>query len=69
MRFSIKNFNIYIPICFSIYEASSEVALGIIPGSVNDVLNNADIVKKNNMPPITGISGDILIVKYGQLEI
>lgn len=51
------------------YAASSGVALGIIPGSVNDVLNKADIVKKNKIPPITGIKGDIRVVKYGQLQI
>lgn len=40
------------------YIASSEGALGIIPGSLKEVLNKELIVNANNKAPTTGNSGD-----------
>lgn len=65
---SINHNYIYIPICFSIYAASSGVALGITPGSLKLVRNKADITNINNKAPITGIAGVTCSAKYGQLE-
>lgn len=48
--------------------ASSKFARGITPGSENDVLRRELIVNKYNNEPITGIAGDILIAKNGQLN-
>lgn len=56
------------PICFSIYAASSGVARGITPGSLKLVRNNADITNMKSNPPITGIAGVMWSAKYGQLK-
>lgn len=63
----MSNYNL--PICFSTYAASSDVALGMIPGSVKLVLNKEDIVNKNKNPPIIGIAIVTFSAKYLQLEI
>ena len=57
-----------IPICFSMYAASSGVARGITPGSLKLVRNKADITKINNKPPMTGIAGVMFSAKNGQLK-
>ena len=71
LSYKAKNFTSYCncssPICFSVYAASSGVALGITPGSLKLVLNKADITNKNSNPPITGMAGVIRTAKYGQL--
>lgn len=56
------------PICFSIYAASSGVALGITPGSLKLVLNNVDITNRNIRAPTTGIAGVMRAAKNGQLK-
>lgn len=58
----------YLQTCFSIYAASSAVALGMIPGSVKLVLNNEPITKRNNIPDIIGITGVTFLLRYGQLK-
>lgn len=47
--------------------ASSEVALGMIPGSLKLVLNKAPRTKRNVKAPTTGIQGDSSLAKNGQL--
>lgn len=58
---------IYLPICVSMTAASSEVALGMIPGSLKLVLNKAPRTKRNVKAPTTGIQGDSSLAKNGQL--
>lgn len=58
----------YLPICFSVYAASSGVALGMTPGSLKLVLSNADMTNINSNPPITGMAGVIRTARYGQLS-
>lgn len=60
---------IKVPICFSMYAASSGVALGITPGSLKLVRRREDMTKMNNRPPITGIAGVNLTAKNGQLKL
>lgn len=57
-----------LPICFSRSAASSFVALGIIPGSVQLVCSKNDITNKNRSIPATGIAGLKCTAKYGQLQ-
>lgn len=49
---------IKLPICLSISAASSGVARGITPGSVQLVRNNVAMTKRNNKPAITGNDQD-----------
>lgn len=56
------------PICFSTYAASSEVALGIIPGSDRLVLSKEDMVNKNKNTPTMGIAIVTFSAKYLQLK-
>lgn len=60
--------NIYKPICFSTYAASSEDALGMIPGSERLVRSKEDIVNKNNNAPMIGIAIVTFSAKYLQLH-
>jgi hypothetical protein len=48
--------------------ASSGVARGMTPGSVKLVRNNVAITKKNNTLSTTGMAGDKLTARYGQLK-
>lgn len=57
-----------LPICCSMYIASSDGALGIIPGSLKEVLSKELIVKANNNAPTTGNNGDTWYDKNGQLK-
>lgn len=52
-----------LPICFSIYAASSWDALGMTPGSVKVVLNKELIVKIYSTAPTIGIAGVILVAR------
>lgn len=54
-------------ICFSISAASSADALGIIPGSLNDVRNRELITNTYKTPPTIGIAGVIFLARNGQL--
>ena len=56
-----------IPFCLSISAASSADALGITPGSLNDVLNKVAITKINKAPPIAGMAGVTCSARYTQL--
>ena len=58
---------INVPICFSISAASSGVALGITPGSENDVRKSVARTKTKRSPPTTGMAGVIFSAKNGQL--
>jgi len=58
----------YIPICFSIFAASSGVARGMTPGSVKLVRNRVVMTKTKIIPSTIGIAGDMLTAKYGQLK-
>jgi len=57
-----------LPICFSIYAASSGVALGMTPGSLKLVRRKVDITNINIRPPTIGMAGVIRTAKNGQLE-
>ena len=48
----------YLPNDFSMYDASSIPARGIIPGSLNAVLNSITITNINNQPPTMGTAID-----------
>lgn len=48
--------------------ASSGVARGMTPGSVKLVRNKVAITKTNNMVSTTGMAGDKLTARYGQLK-
>jgi len=48
--------------------ASSGVARGIIPGSLKLVRNKVAMTKRKMRPSATGIAGDTLTAKYGQLD-
>jgi len=48
--------------------ASSGVARGIIPGSLNVVRSKVAITKKKMRPSATGIAGDTFTARYGQLK-
>jgi len=57
-----------IPICLSMSAASSGVARGIMPGSLKLVRNKVAITKRKMRPSATGIAGDTLTARYGQLK-
>lgn len=57
-----------LPICFSILAASSGVARGMTPGSLKLVRNNDAITKTKRMLSITGMAGDMLTARNGQLK-
>jgi len=57
-----------IPICLSMSAASSGVARGIMPGSVKLVLSKVAMTNRKMRPSATGIAGDTLTARYGQLK-
>jgi len=48
--------------------ASSGVARGIMPGSVKLVLSKVAMTNRKMRPSATGIAGDTLTARYGQLK-
>ena len=44
------------------------MARGIIPGSLNEVLNRLDTTKRNSTAATTGIAGLTFSPKYGQSQ-
>ena len=60
--------NWYEPICISVYMASSGVALGRMPGSLNVVCRSMAMTKVKSAAAMTGMAIDRRFARYGQLK-